>query len=462
VAEPQASILVVDDDVALARVLCALLAQGGFKASTVGDANAALAVLGKGGVDLVLTDVRMPGMDGFGLLAAVKERFTEVPVVLMTAHGSVPMAVDAMKQGASDFVLKPFEREDLLAVVARVLQISAVDRQAPPKRAAAAGSGLFGNTPAMLEAKELITRAAASNATVLLRGESGTGKEVAAREIHRQSARARAPFIAVNCAALTDELLVSELFGYEAGAFTSSTKEGKPGRVELAESGTLFLDEIGDISPKTQVTLLRLLQEKTFERTGAGARTRKADVRFIVASHQPLEKLVEEKKFREDLFYRLNVVPIFMPPLRERRADIVPLATMFCQTFAKENGRPNTSLDTGALGRLEAQEWKGNVRQLQNFIERLVVLTTSDVITAADVDRELGRGVAGPSSATSANGPSSGATSLDDRRRETERAAIEDAIRRSNGNRTRAALLLNISRRTLYNKMEALGMKPEE
>ena len=460
-AEPQASILVVDDDVALARVLCALLAQGGFKASTVGDATAALNVLGKGGVDLVLTDVRMPGMDGFGLLGAVKEKFAEVPVVLMTAHGSVPMAVDAMKQGASDFVLKPFEREDLLGVMKRVLQITAVDRQAPPRRSAEAGSGLFGNTPAMLEAKSLIARAAASNATVLLRGESGTGKEVAAREIHRQSARSKAAFIAVNCAALTEELLVSELFGYEAGAFTSSTKEGKPGRVELAEGGTLFLDEIGDISPKTQVTLLRLLQEKTFERTGAGAKTRKADVRFIVASHQPLEKLVEEKKFREDLFYRLNVVPIFMPPLRERRADIVPLATMFCQTFAKENGRPSASLDTGALGRLEAQEWKGNVRQLQNFIERLVVLSSSDVITAADVDRELGRGGVAPASASS-SGSASGPVSLDDKRKETERAAIDDAIRRAGGNRTLAAKLLGISRRTLYNKMEALGMKPEE
>jgi two-component system response regulator AtoC len=297
---------------------------------------------------------------------------------------------------------------------------------------------------------ELIGRVAKGASTVLLRGESGTGKEVAARTIHEQSPRSKGPLVKLHCAALPDTLLESELFGYEKGAFTGAVTR-KPGRVELAAGGTLFLDEIGDISPSLQVKLLRLLQEKEFERLG-GTATLKADVRFIAATHRPLEELVRRGEFREDLFYRLNVVPIRLPPLRERPEDIGPLVRHFAATLGEANGRRGLTVEPAALALFEQQPWPGNIRQLQNFIERLVVLCDGPVMKEADVKRELNR------SHELTGAPTGDAVSLDDRRKGAERQALEEALKKSGNNRTVAARILGVSRRTLYNKLEEHGL----
>jgi two-component system response regulator AtoC len=317
----------------------------------------------------------------------------------------------------------------------------------------------------MAEVEALLARAAASPATVLLRGESGTGKELAAQAVHEGSPRKTGPLVKLHCAALPESLLESELFGHEKGAFTGAVQR-KPGRVELAHGGTLFLDEIGELPLSVQVKLLRVLQEKTFERLG-GTQTQSVDVRFVAATHRPLEEMVARGEFREDLFYRLNVVPVWLPPLRARPEDIAPLARHFLALHAKANGRSAMSLAPDAVALLEAQPWPGNVRQLQNFLERLVVLSDGPVLEAADLERELARqpGLAPPAPpppalplAPAAARPEAGGSTLEAQRRDTERGALEDALRRAGNNRTLAARLLGVSRRTLYNKLEEHGL----
>jgi two-component system response regulator AtoC len=389
----------------------------------------------------------MPGIDGLSLLAQVGEKSPETPVVLMTAHGSVPLAVEAMKAGAADFVLKPFDREEILFTVRKALA------QTPAREVPATSRASWvSRSKAMEEVEGLLRKAAGGIATVLVRGESGTGKELAARSLHQMSPRRDGPFVKVHCAALPDTLLESELFGYEKGAFTGAASR-KPGRVELAQGGTLFLDEIGDITPATQVKLLRLLQDREFELLGS-SQPRKADVRFVAATHQPLEQRVREGTFREDLFYRLNVVPVWMPALRERPEDIEPLAKHFCEEAAKLHGGAKVALEGSAVVRLKKEPWPGNVRQLQNFVERLVVLSDGQVVTEADVERELSRG--GLHDARPAGEGS--AESLDDHRRSAEKAALIEALNKAKNNRTLAARLLGISRRTLYNKLEEHGL----
>jgi transcriptional regulator with PAS, ATPase and Fis domain len=302
----------------------------------------------------------------------------------------------------------------------------------------------------MDEVRALVKRAAASSATVLIRGESGTGKELVARALHALSPRARGPFVRLNCGALVDSLLESELFGHEKGAFTGAVQK-KPGRVELAEGGTLFLDEVGDVTPALQVKLLRLLQEKEYERVG-GTRTLEADVRFVAATHQPLEERVKAGAFREDLFYRLNVVPLYLPPLRARADDVAQLATHLVAQLTRQHGR-RLSLEPDAMEALRRHAWPGNVRELQNLLERLVVLADAEAVTAAEVERELARSM----SPVSASAPLSGAT-LSEQRADLERDAVKQALERAKGNRSLAARLLGVSRRTLYNKLEALGL----
>lgn len=454
-----ASILVVDDDPAVGKVLTALLAQAGYRASLAASAEIALAALEKSRVDLVISDVRMPGIDGLELLKLLRVKLPEVPVVLLTAHGTVPMAVEAMREGAADFLLKPFNRDEVLFVVKKVLTANEASLAAPPQRAqvlSAGTDGMVGSSSVLDEARGLIRRAAATSSTVLILGETGTGKELAARAIHSLSARAKLPFVRLNCGALPETLFESELFGYEKGAFTGAVAR-KPGRVELAQGGTLFLDEIGELSLPSQVKLLRLLQEKEFERLG-GTETIKAEVRVVAATHRQLPEMVAAGTFREDLLYRLNVIPITLPPLRARHGDLVALAEHFVNTLGPATGRPNAKLSAGALAVLEQQRWPGNVRQLQNFIERLLVLAPSDAIDEAHVRHELARSEA--PEAKAAPSATAGPESLESRRKDAEREAVEEALSRAKGNRSLAARLLGVSRRTLYNKLELLGLDP--
>jgi two-component system, NtrC family, response regulator AtoC len=454
-ADSASSVLVVDDDAAVGTVLAALLKQDGFEATYVPNAQAALATLEKRPFDLVMSDVRMPGMDGFALLATIRRLMPEVPVVLLTAHGTVSMAVEAMKAGAADFVTKPFARDEVLFTARKALGISKAPREAPPAQVMA--DGMVGRSRSMDEVRALIAKAAGSQATVLILGETGTGKELAARAIHAQSSRAKEPFVRLTGGAIPDTLFESELFGYEKGAFTGAVNR-KPGRVELAKGGTLFLDEVGELSMPIQVKLLRLIQEREFERVG-GTETLKADVRFVAATHRPLEEMVREGTFREDLFYRLNVIPLVLPPLRERADDIDALAQHFVKTLGDTHGRPGASLSPDALGLLRGQPWPGNVRQLQNFLERLVVLANADLLGAEDVQRELSRAGAPTASSVTAAPASTGGPLLDDRRRDAEKTAVQDALTRAKGNRALAARLLGVSRRTLYYKLESLGLK---
>jgi two-component system response regulator AtoC len=445
--DARGEVLVVDDDPAVSKVLAALLEQAGINCRHVPDAPTALEALRARPVDVVITDLRMPGPSGIDLLEGIVERWPDVPVILLTAHGNVGVAVDAMKKGAADFLLKPFDREEILFTVRK--QLAAARHHDHPPRPEVRIGAVASSSARMREVDDLSRRAALGNVTVLIRGESGTGKELAARAIHDASPRRSAPFVKIHCAALPDTLIESELFGYEKGAFTGAASR-KPGRVELAEGGTLFLDEIGDISPLIQVKLLRLLQDREFERLGS-TQTLKATARFVAATHQPLEELIEKKQFREDLFYRLNVLPIWIPPLRERRDDIEPLAVEFSRKFGVANGRGELDIAPQALALLRTQAWPGNVRQLQNFVERLVVLSDGDRLTADDVVRELAR------QERFGSAPVPG-TTLEASRHEAEREALLNALDKSKNNRSMAARLLGISRRTLYHKLDDHGL----
>jgi DNA-binding NtrC family response regulator len=454
------SVLVVEDDEAIAKVVSLLLRQRGLHVVWVTSGEDGIVELEKRPFDVVVSDNRLPGMDGLALLEHVRSRQPELPVVLVTAHGSVALAVDAMKRGATDFVQKPFDKDELVFVVEKALAGSRRERIAvpPPELGPPASThGMVGHSAALADVFAILRKVAPTTATVLVRGETGTGKELIARALHDGSPRKNEPFVRVHCAALPETLLESELFGYEKGAFTGASQR-KPGRIELAHKGTLFLDEIGDISPAVQVKLLRVLQEREFERIG-GTQTLRVDVRFVAATHRNLETMMAQGTFREDLFYRLAVVPIFVPPLRERGEDVARLTRHFVAAFATSSGRnPPIAIEDAAVDLIAAQTWPGNVRQLQNFVERLVVLAEGNVIRRAEVERELIRG------ATSGRPPSmaeAGATtdmSLDAQRREIEKEALVRALKQAGNNRTRAARLLEVSRRTLYNKLREFGI----
>jgi len=453
VPEPAGTVLVVDDDVAVGTVLVGLLRQAGMTATHVPGGEAALRALADDPADVVVTDLRMPGMDGMQLLAAIVARWPGLPVIVLTAHGTVALAVDAMRAGAADFLLKPFDREQIVYVVEKAMH-AARHAAEQPAAAPAAGPAIVAESAAAREVNALLARAAKSNATVLVRGESGTGKELAARAIHAQSPRAGGPFVALHCAALPDTLLESELFGHEKGAFTGAACR-KPGRIEVADGGTLFLDEIGDVPLHTQVKLLRVLQERSFERVG-GTQTVHVDVRVVAATHRDLDAMVAAKTFREDLYYRINVVPVHLPPLRARVEDIEPLVVGFVRSFGAANGKPRISIEPAAIRRLEREPWPGNVRQLQNFAERLVVFADGDLVSLEDVERQL----PSPVASAVAQAPSAAAApgTLDEHRKVAEAAALRDALARVGGNRTRAARILGVSRRTLYNMLAEHGV----
>jgi len=457
-AAPAALFVTADD--ARAGELARLLMRRSMALQVAG-ANSA--ELEPGGAELVFIDVSTAG--GMALVTTFAAAHPECAVLAVAPAAQPQLGLQAARSGAADFVRYPFEAEELGYVVDKVLTgLARSADEPPPSRLLGHGAQMIAGAPAMNVLLSMLKRAANGTATVLVRGESGSGKELVARQVHDWSPRSLGPFVKVHCGALPDNLLESELFGYERGAFTGATAR-KPGRVDLAEGGTLFLDEIGDITPAVQLKLLRLLQERQFERLG-GTETLTADVRFVAATHRDLEARVKTGEFREDLFYRLNVVSLWVPPLRDRASDIEAMALHFCDAASVANGRAGAMLDADALDLLKAQPWPGNVRQLQNFVERLVVLSDSPRISKRDVAAELAS-LAMPTPSLAAAGgfklaetaPQSTVVELEEAVRKAEKRALEKALKSARGNRSSAARLLGISRRTLYNKLEEHGLE---
>ncbi len=381
---PIRSAVVADDEILNRELLAEMLPRFNVQVRTAKDGVQALKALEAEPADLLISDVRMPGMGGLKLLGKAKEKWPEMPVVMMTAFASVESAVESMRQGAYDYLMKPFGVEQVEALLLRLNErqqlVRTVTALKSEVRDRHRGRNMLGDSPAMANLKQMVERAARSTATVLVRGESGTGKELVARALHEQSQRAAGPFVKVNCAALTETLLTSELFGHEKGSFTGATEQ-RLGRFELADGGTLLLDEISEISPELQAKLLRVLEEREFERVGGG-RPIKVDVRVVATTNRDLALEVSERRFREDLFYRLNVVPVQIPPLRERAADVPGLVQHYLATLSAETGS-KVALDDEAIALLAAYRWPGNVRELVNVVERLVVLGEGRLDAAA-------------------------------------------------------------------------------
>jgi two-component system, NtrC family, response regulator AtoC len=464
-------VLVADDELNMRRVLEAILRREGYDVVTAANGVEALGGMeSKGGVHTVITDLKMPGLDGMGLLKKLSADYPDVPVVMITAHGSVESAVEAVKLGAFDYLEKPFEQEQIRQVVAKAINTYALARRdARPEEPSERGRfRLVGQSPAIRQIYGVVEKVANTPSTVLISGESGTGKELIARALHENSARHAAPFIKINCAAIPKTLMESELFGYDKGAFTGAVG-AKPGRFELAHGGTLFLDEIGEIPVEMQVKLLRVLQESEFERVG-GIKTIKVDVRLVTATNRDLLAEVGAGTFREDLFYRLNVVPIHIPPLRERHEDIPLLAEHFIAKFNDRLKKEITAITPEAIERLVAYQWPGNIRELENLMERTMLFCEGPEIRLSDLPPEVaGPPASGTATATYPPAPAAEETarpapeSLKEAvRAETERVErelIQRALDATAGNVTQAARKLKISRKSLQTKMKELGLR---
>jgi two-component system NtrC family response regulator len=448
-------ILVVDDEENLRRVTQLRLEQVGFEVQTAADAPSALAMLQQFRPELLMTDLRMPGMSGLELLKVVKAEAPEVIVIVFTAFGTIESAVEAMKQGAYDFLIKPVDAETLKLVVGRALEHHSLKREVADLRLAIdrkyGFESITGHSKALLTVLDSAVRAARSEATVLIHGETGTGKELLARAIHFNSPRKDKPFAVINCGAIPKDLLESELFGHTKGSFTGAITD-KKGRLEIADGGTVFLDEIGEMPIELQVKLLRALQQREVEKIGAPEPI-KVDLRVIAATHRNLEAMVEDGDFREDLYYRLAVIPLRLPPLRERSEDIPELAMQFFQRCKARAGHPNLVLPPALLPYLQAYRWPGNVRELENVIERLVVMCPDEAITLDQLPENLRREKPALD-ALQLELPADG-ISLE----AVERELIERALRRFDGNQTRAARYLDISRKTLIYRMEKFGLR---
>jgi nitrogen regulation protein NR(I) len=459
-----AHVLIVDDELNIRRVLAAMLKREGYEVSTAADGEQALAVLHKAPVHVVVTDLVMPRLGGLELLQRVGADFPDVPVIVITAHGTVDSAVQALKAGAFDYITKPFEQAELSKVIAKATRAHEIERQnvhgesgeRPP---------LVGQSQAMKQILDVIAKVADSPSTVLITGESGTGKELVARALHRGSSRRDKPLIKVNCAAIPKDLVESELFGYEKGAFTGAVGS-KPGRFELADGGTLFLDEIGEIPVEMQVKLLRALQESEFERVG-GIKTLKVDVRLITATNRDLKALIGEGRFREDLYYRLNVVPVALPPLRDRKEDIPLLVEHFVEKYNRRLGKRIERLDEEAMQLLLGYAWPGNIRELENLMERSVLFADGPVILASALPDTLREksvaavpiAAVGPLGSIAAPSGASMKEIVRQAQAELERELISRALDETGGNVTRAAKRLQISRKSLQVKMKELGLR---
>jgi DNA-binding NtrC family response regulator len=444
-------VLVIDDEQNAAAAVEELLREDGYEAAKANDGASGLRMLETFEADVVLTDLRMPGMDGLGLLAKVKEMRPDAMVILMTAYGTVKTAVQAMKLGAADYLAKPVDVEELEVVLQRALESKALHEETRNLRERLSQKysfeSLVGESPGMLAAFKTVRQVAPSSASVLLLGESGTGKELFAQALHQNSPRRNKPFVKVACGALPETLLESELFGHEKGSFTGALFT-RAGRFEMANGGTLFLDEIGDISPTVQVKLLRFLEQREFERVG-GNKTFKVDVRIVAATHRDLAKRIEEGAFREDLFYRLNVIQIHIPALRERGNDIALLAHHFLAKFAEVNGKDVHRISDDAIGKLLRHPWPGNVRELENAMERAVVLADSPTLNDSHFPT-LHRAQAAASGASfRARAPVPGSTLAD-----IEREAILRTLEAVGGSTARAAAMLDISPRKIQYKLK--------
>ena len=447
----KAAVLIVEDEEKLRRVVELQLIGAGFEVLQARTAEEGLRQADQ--ADLILTDLRLPGMDGLELLASLRRQNSTTPVVVMTAFGTIETAVEAMKAGAVDFLPKPFSLDHLMTVVNKSLEVRAL-RDENRKLREELGQryqfdNIVGRSAAMREIFAAIQRVAPTRATVLLAGESGVGKDMIARAIHHHSPRADRPFVKINCTALPENLMESELFGYEKGAFTGANIS-KPGKFEQADTGTVFLDEIGDVPASIQVKLLRILQEREFERLGSN-KTRHIDVRVLAATNVDLRAALEQGTFREDLYYRLNVLPLDIPPLRERKEDIPFLAEHFVKKISNDIDSPVTSISEKAIERLMQYHWPGNVRELENVIERSMVLGTGPVLDAEDIKLDLA-----PRSKTVVVDTflPEGMT-LD----EHEQSLIREALKRANGNKSQAARLLGLTRNALRYRLTQMGLE---
>ncbi|MBX2800320.1 MAG: sigma-54 dependent transcriptional regulator [Myxococcales bacterium] len=446
-------ILIVDDEPSIRKVLSAHLRRFGHDVETAADGGAAISLLQQEAFSLVVSDLKMPQVDGMALLRWIVTHQEALPVILITAHGTVDSAVEAIKEGAFDYITKPFDRDELHGVITKALATRA--RRRTRARRVAGHTVIVGNTPQMREVFRIIDKVAPSPTTILVTGESGTGKELVARSIHERSDRREGPFIQVNCGAIPETLFEAELFGYEKGAFTGAVTS-KPGRFELADGGTLFLDEVGELPRDMQVKLLRALQERRIDRVG-GVQEIEVDVRIVAATNANLEKSVEDNTFRQDLFYRLSVFPIALPPLRDRVEDIPMLVEHFLERFNTKLDKDVHTVSPDALAALMASSWPGNIRELENLMERSVLLAETEVIGVEDLPGLRGGGTFPPRP-----------DELDDlglkeyvrvHTARLERARIQRVLEAEDGNVTRAARRLGISRKSLQTKMKEYGLR---
>ncbi len=450
-------ILIVDDEESICRSLSGILEDEGFATSSAENGEVALDRLEKADLpDLVLLDIAMPGRDGIEVLEAIRERGQRLPVIMMSGHGTIETAVKATRLGAYDFIEKPLSFDKLLLTIQHALEQDRLRKENLALRGEAIRAReILGNSEPVRRLKAQIDQAAPTNGWVLITGENGTGKELVARQLHVRSKRAEGPFIDVNCAAIPEELIESELFGHERGAFTGAIAQ-KRGRFELAHQGTLFLDEIADMSLMTQAKILRILQERKFERVG-GTASIEVDVRVIAATNKDLVKEIEGGRFREDLYYRLNVIPFQVPPLRERREDIPELVEAFAREFCADSGVRPKEITPEAIERLQAQPWPGNVRELRNLLERLVLMTPGPRIEAEDVPSQ------GPSAAAGTSAFHADLTgTLEDARRNFERTFLTARLKEHGGNISRTADAIGLARETLSRKIRALGIDAEK
>ncbi|HZP48924.1 MAG TPA: sigma-54 dependent transcriptional regulator [Vicinamibacterales bacterium] len=450
------TILIVDDEPGVRTALTGVLEDEGYAVEAVSSGEACLDRLTRGPVDLVVLDVWLPGMDGLATLARLRERQIDAQVVLISGHGNIESAVRAIKLGAFDFVEKPLSLEKTVLVIRNALRQRRLEAENKALRAKVDRTQtMVGESYAMRQLREQVAMAAPTNGRVLIYGENGTGKELVARTVHALSRRRHAAFVEVNCAAIPEELIESELFGHVRGAFTGAVADRR-GKFETADGGTIFLDEIGDMSLKTQAKVLRVLQEQTVDAVG-GKTTIKVDVRVLAATNKELQAEIRAGRFREDLYFRLNVIPIFVPPLRDRREDIPLLADHFMADLAREYGRRAKSFEATARSVLQAYTWPGNVRELRNVIERLMIMVPGDVITADDL------GFLDPSGfargAPPADAPE-GRLTLHEARDRFERDLILRTLAEQQGNMSRTAEVLGVERSNLYRKMKAFGIAP--